>query len=184
MTRYRGRGNRYSYVYVIRHEHGFCKIGKANSPENRKSSMQTASPYRLYLFTTIAVAGEPKLVESTLHDVYSEYHVRGEWFELPDSVLHDLADIDEIHSSEIERVAEWTPKKHLELSGTELVELRESAAEKHLIEAQSMIESGNFPKDGIDENNPAIKKWAAKSDAHPRVFAELLKDRCREVVVE
>lgn len=106
-------------IYLARHEHGYIKIGKSNDPLSRIRELQTASPYKIHLAATITVYGDWHAVEERLHEVYSRYHKRGEWFDLPDHAVEDLVEASPISSETVERVDQWTPQKQIkERQGT------------------------------------------------------------------
>jgi len=65
-------------IYVARHEHGFVKIGKSDDPVSRISSLQTACPYQIRLFTTITVDGDWSVVEAALHNAFDDCRVSAE----------------------------------------------------------------------------------------------------------
>jgi len=77
----------HEYVYLILHEHGYVKIGKAKDPYSRFNSIKTGSPYNLRLwkvarcfkYTTYLDHGH---LEDYLHSELEEYNVRGEWFDV------------------------------------------------------------------------------------------------------
>lgn len=73
-------------IYLIEHPLGFYKIGIARFSDDRVKDLQTGSPFELSVRSWVTTT-EPHEVESDLHDSLSEYHVRGEWFELPDDVV-------------------------------------------------------------------------------------------------
>lgn len=87
----------WKYLYVIEHPHGYKKIGKAANPEGRMNGLQTGSPYELERWLVVKYLEPSSLVyrdslEQMVHDAIEDYHVRGEWFEIPDSqLLHALA---------------------------------------------------------------------------------------------
>jgi len=102
-------------LYVIKHEHGYVKIGKSTNPEDRLTTLQSACPYELEVFTTFDVIGDWRTVESHLHDVYSSDSVRGEWFDIPTRQLVYLDEINTVRSDLVDSIPEWTPKYHVEL---------------------------------------------------------------------
>lgn len=65
-----------SNVYFIS-DGEFVKIGKADDPDKRFSSIKTSNPKPLKLLYTMK--GDGKL-ESFLHELFADYWVRGEWF--------------------------------------------------------------------------------------------------------
>lgn len=100
-------------IYVIRHEHGFVKIGKSNEPRQRLKSLQTACPYDLEIFTAITAIGDWHVIEQAIHDAYAEYRVGGEWFDLPEREVVALDDVSRVKDTTVEQIAEWTPEKHI-----------------------------------------------------------------------
>jgi hypothetical protein len=59
---------------------------------------------------------DPDAVESALHDILEEKHVRGEWFELDHEDYDELADMVRMAASEqefsdVEEFREWQERK-------------------------------------------------------------------------
>lgn len=69
-------------VYVIQHELGPVKIGIAEEPRKRLSEIQVSCPFELHIKKTRAPRNARR-VERLLHDVFNQYHMRGEWFDIP-----------------------------------------------------------------------------------------------------
>lgn len=71
------------YVYFIRQKNeDLFKIGMTRSdPYARMKSIQTGIPHELELFNVIPTDNPSKL-EKELHDIFKDYHLRGEWFNL------------------------------------------------------------------------------------------------------
>lgn len=76
-------------VYFIQEEEtNFVKIGFTRSLiRKRVTSLQIGNPRKLHLLN---VFGEECCDERQCHLAYSKYHIRGEWFKLPDSVIRSL----------------------------------------------------------------------------------------------
>lgn len=72
------------FVYVIEHELGPLKIGKAKNPERRLRELQTSCPYALELRQKRQTE-TARAVEQYLHGYFSRYRRRGEWFDIPPS---------------------------------------------------------------------------------------------------
>lgn len=69
-------------VYVIQHELGPVKIGRAKNPRERLGNLQISSPFKLTLKQTVT-PNDAKEVEEYLHHHFQKYHMRGEWFDIP-----------------------------------------------------------------------------------------------------
>ena len=72
-----------SYVYAILDEVNSClKIGKANDVRMRLSDLQIGNPNPLKLVGLIECKSESFAfrVERSIHEDYSQFHIRGEWF--------------------------------------------------------------------------------------------------------
>lgn len=74
----------YCYVYLMHDEaNGYYKIGMSNNPVYREGTLQSEKPtislvvYHKYPSRKFAAA-----IESALHNVYKDNHVRGEWYKL------------------------------------------------------------------------------------------------------
>jgi DNA-binding XRE family transcriptional regulator len=78
------------FVYAIGIEATtYVKIGHAKSPERRLAAMQTSVPFKLELIYSLEVE-HPGDVERALHEMLDGSHVRGEWFEMPETLLAEL----------------------------------------------------------------------------------------------
>jgi len=176
MRRSHRKSNDHGHVYAIRHEHGYFKIGESDTPKSRLRTLQTACPYRLYLYTTIEVFGDAEFVEGEIHDDLWGYQKRGEWFDLTDEQAHTLADIDRIHEDVVEKVPNWSVEKHANLGDGERDGLIENVLEEQLSEAVELIENGEFPRENIEPSNGAIDKWATRAEVPTHEFIEALED--------
>lgn len=80
------------YVYFIRAESGFVKIGFASDPFARLRDFQTACWDRLALLG-IAKAGPGSLVERRLHMEFAACRIRGEWFILTPQLVDRIREV-------------------------------------------------------------------------------------------
>jgi len=64
------------------------KVGISSHPEKRISDL-TVPPFEQEIVATIKTYGDARHVEDALHEQMRKngYHVDGEWFSLPDSVI-------------------------------------------------------------------------------------------------
>ena len=77
-------------VYFIRLKgSNYFKIGQASDPRARLKSLQTGSPHELELFATIPNGGFA--LESEIQSEYKLSQVRGEWFNLSELDVVDIA---------------------------------------------------------------------------------------------
>lgn len=90
-------------IYVIEHPNGFWKIGRAKNPDQRLKEIQCHSPYELEVRTTVTEHNDHsrRSVESLLHQYFSRYQIRGEWFCLPPDELTCLDKLDELYASDL-----------------------------------------------------------------------------------
>ena len=79
-----------SNVYAITHPNGFIKIGKSDNPFKRMEALQTASPYDLTLQLVMPTDGNAEQIEHEIHERLSEYHWRGEWFNVTQTVVQNV----------------------------------------------------------------------------------------------
>lgn len=99
------------YVYVIGHKMNFAKIGKSKDPQARLKAHQTSCPYQLWLVTQFPVDNALE-VESSLHELLDDRHVRGEWFDLGPGDFDDIADMARMAASteefeDLEQFRDW-----------------------------------------------------------------------------
>lgn len=77
------------FVYLVKCNE-FYKIGVAASVPFRLSTMQVGCPYLLTLVTSW-LCTDPGAEEDRLHELFSQYRVRGEWFKIPSETVELLA---------------------------------------------------------------------------------------------
>jgi hypothetical protein len=80
-------------VYVVQSLRGPIKIGVAENPERRLSTLQGGNPdeIRLEFYLCCADRESAYQVEAHLHRRYAAYRVNGEWFSIGiDSVISDI----------------------------------------------------------------------------------------------
>ncbi len=81
----------------------FVKIGISENPEKRVKNMQTSTPHKLELVTTIA-ANNAKSVERKLHNILRPYHCVGEWFKITSNEINSLIAIDRLSSDVLDQM--------------------------------------------------------------------------------
>jgi len=82
----------YMKVYLIRNGEGFYKIGYTkHDVRYRMEQLQTGSSSELE-FIAECLVKHPTKVESALHRKYNQFHVLGEWFDLPDEIVELFVD--------------------------------------------------------------------------------------------
>jgi hypothetical protein len=99
------------YVYAIGHPHGYVKIGRSTKPRERLDTIQTSSPYDLWLIGQFPV-NDAADVEQRLHEHFADSHVRGEWYDVDYGGYDDLADLARMSDSNrdfdtIEEFRDW-----------------------------------------------------------------------------
>lgn len=75
--------NHSKYIYLLRCNE-FCKIGVTKNLDTR--SWKTDNPYDMILLKTW-LSPIPTITERKMHRFFEQYHHRGEWFILPESVI-------------------------------------------------------------------------------------------------
>lgn len=76
------------FVYLIRSETGYYKIGRTVNPENRIRTFSVRLPFRIEYEHLIKCADQIAL-EKELHTKFADKRIDGEWFELtPDDVAY------------------------------------------------------------------------------------------------
>lgn len=75
-------------VYII-FAQGWTKIGRASDVARRLHEHATSIP-RGFKLVAVLLTDEPAALETELHQRYSSYRRRGEWFALPESTLQVL----------------------------------------------------------------------------------------------
>lgn len=78
------------YVYLIGTPvFGWYKIGKSKTPEVRIKDLGILLPFKIHIIG-IWAAKNHTLMESSLHDIYSEKRINGEWFEFSKKEVMEL----------------------------------------------------------------------------------------------
>lgn len=71
----------WGFVYVIQEsESGNLKIGVSKNPAARLKQLQTGNSQTLKLLYTSLVCANAFELESSVHEAFAEYAIRGEWF--------------------------------------------------------------------------------------------------------
>jgi hypothetical protein len=82
------------YLYLIQQKgSSFFKVGISNNVKRRLENLQSGNPHKLYIVRYWKISN--KGIETLVHNVLVEYHVRLEWFDIPD-VVKVLALIDTV----------------------------------------------------------------------------------------
>ena len=69
------------FVYVVRGDHGQCKIGVTSNPIARIASLRTCSPFPISFAFIGAVDKNAALVEREAHRLLNDRRGQGEWFD-------------------------------------------------------------------------------------------------------
>ena len=79
-------------IYIIQSGE-FVKIGITDDDNmtKRLQMLQIGNPVKLKMLAYLPML-DPAGTEKALHLAFARYHVRGEWFKLPASILADLVD--------------------------------------------------------------------------------------------
>lgn len=80
------------YVYLIGTPiFGWYKIGKSKTPEVRVKDLGILLPFKIKVIG-VWKAENHHLLESSLHEIYSEFRINGEWFEFQKKEVYKIAD--------------------------------------------------------------------------------------------
>lgn len=71
------------YVYLMHSENGLHKIGASITPESRLKSLQREFPIQIKLVSYFW-ANDYMDTEADLHEIFKEFHLGNEWFDLPE----------------------------------------------------------------------------------------------------
>jgi len=82
----------------------FHKIGIADDPEKRLSSMKSATPHTLEIVTTVDCENA-RDVESRLHSIFHLAHHSGEWFRLSTNDINSLEGLDTLKTKDLEGIS-------------------------------------------------------------------------------
>lgn len=77
------------YVYILKSDSGYWKIGRAKNPANRIETFHVKLPFVVNYEIVIPATGYVAL-EQELHARFDYCRVNGEWFELTDGDIADL----------------------------------------------------------------------------------------------
>ena len=81
----------------------WCKIGMSKQPYKRMTSLQTGSPLEITLIHRIFTF-DMSALEKALHEYYSAYWLRGEWFDLPSECVQEFPTIANELDMKVEQV--------------------------------------------------------------------------------
>lgn len=81
-----------AFVYVIKYEEKYFKIGKSNDPIERLATVATCLPLSPQLLVAI-YSSDPINLERNLHRKFSSKRVNGEWFNLDESDIQFLMEL-------------------------------------------------------------------------------------------
>lgn len=83
-----------TYVYFIK-SGSYIKIGLSKDVDFRLTTMQTGNPVELELILKVGFKDSKSayIAESAWHDFYSEYHHRGEWFNLTEEEIEVIQEV-------------------------------------------------------------------------------------------
>lgn len=80
------------YVYLIGTPlFGWYKIGKSKTPEIRVANLGILLPFKIKVIG-IWKAENHHLLESTLHEIYNDHRINGEWFEFDKKDVYKIFD--------------------------------------------------------------------------------------------
>ena len=74
----------YGFVYLLKADNGFYKIGRTKSLDDRIKQLEIASPHELELILVIET-DNCRNIEESLHLRFDDKRSRGEWFELSEA---------------------------------------------------------------------------------------------------
>lgn len=69
-----------SFIYVMKGDHGYCKIGVSRNPLDRLATLHTASPVPLSMAYVAVTPGDAYNIEALAHAALAGQRVNGEWF--------------------------------------------------------------------------------------------------------
>jgi hypothetical protein len=71
------------YLYLIQQKgSNYFKVGVSGNVKRRLENLQSGNPHKLYIVRYWYILD--KSIEALVHNVLAAYHVRLEWFEIPD----------------------------------------------------------------------------------------------------
>lgn len=73
------------YVYIFKSELGY-KIGYTQRTPEKRLKEFSKLPYKIDLYHSTKVEN-PRRIEKQLHQVYENYNINGEWYDLSDDDL-------------------------------------------------------------------------------------------------
>jgi hypothetical protein len=71
------------FIYVIRDNHGFLKIGVSSNPNARVAQLRAGSAVPLTIVYAGALRCDGYAIESAAHETLAKYRLEGEWFNCP-----------------------------------------------------------------------------------------------------
>lgn len=78
------------YIYLIGNQDGLVKIGRSKDPIKRVRELSTGSGVELLCVAYWKVDADSLSIEKEMHEYFSEYRVKGEWFSFKDKTIEDI----------------------------------------------------------------------------------------------
>ena len=97
--------DRAGYIYLIRElSNGHVKIGRTIDPKTRHKTFSVKLPFKISVLFSFK-CNNYVFSEEKLHEVFSRFHVDGEWFDLPEKHLEEIMDVEFLRSLGIDVVS-------------------------------------------------------------------------------
>jgi hypothetical protein len=100
-------------IYIVQAENRLLKIGRASNVVKRIAAIDRASPIPVELFHLI-LTNNVYALERELHELFADYWVRGEWFDLDEEGRQFVLAMDYVHN-ETDRLPkdyEWHAREY------------------------------------------------------------------------
>lgn len=77
-----------TFIYIFECQ-GYYKIGLTDDVKKRVNGLQVGCPFDIRIVKSWR-SNDARVEERRIHQLLEAYHVRGEWFKLPDDLLAKL----------------------------------------------------------------------------------------------
>ena len=93
------------FVYLAKSDTGHYKIGMSKNPFGRVKHFKTQMPVNVKLIHFFP-CDNPRRVEGMLHEWFSEYRYKGEWFNLPEEAVNGFLTTTHAHGGNLYQLVE------------------------------------------------------------------------------
>ena len=81
------------YIYFLRADKNVIKIGRTKNINNRTKELKPKLPFKQTTIVKSLIFKDCILAEKLIHESFSESHINGEWYSIPDKTIENIPNI-------------------------------------------------------------------------------------------